>query len=234
MELAHKGIHTYRYLLILAVLNTMVLCTSNVVAYKLTMIGPFLESANTIMFPLTYVFGDVIAEVYGYKVARHIIWISLFACLLSGLLVTLAVQLPAPNFWHDQQIFIDSIGSSFRVAVSSVVGVVTGAFINAYALTKWKILTRGRLFWLRSLSSTAIGEAVLTVVSVIICFAGKLDASQMIWITYAAYLYKLVFAIIVTIPLVFLVKFLKQKEGIDVFDYHTDFNPFKISLADKT
>jgi uncharacterized integral membrane protein (TIGR00697 family) len=201
-----------------------------VVVYKVVAIGNFVVSEGTIIFPLTYLLGDMIAEVYGYQMSRRLIWFALICELIFTILVLLVIKLPGPSFWHHQAAYNQVLGQLYHVTLANLIAIPAGAFVNAFALTRWKILTKGRYFWLRSLSSTAVGEFVFCLMAPTIVFLGILPFGQVVHIIFSTYLVKLVCAVIFIYPSVILVGLIKRFENVDIYDYSTNFNPFRITV----
>ena len=222
---------SYKFLILLAMLNAVTLATSTVLGYKQVIFAGIIEYGTTILFPATYFFQDVITEVYGYKISRQIIWGAMFCALVSASMLVLVVHLPAESSWKYQKDFDTVLDPMLRVAIASTIGTLFSSFINIYLLAKWKILVKGKYFWIRSLTSTAIGELILTVVSVLIGFIGRADFHSILNIILYAFLFKVFFSFIGIYPEVILVRFLKKSEGLDTFDYGTNFNPFKFDLS---
>lgn len=219
-----------KYLILLAMLNAVVLATSTVVGYKPVSLFGATEYGTTILFPVTYFLQDAITEVYGYKVARQIVWGSMICTLVSAALLVFIVHLPAPATWPNKHAFNVVLDPMLRVAIASVLGSLLSSFVNIYLLSKWKILVKGKYFWLRSLTSTAFGELILTISSVLIGFIGRASFLEIAVIIFNAFLFKVVCTSIIIYPEVILVKFLKKAENLDVYENNIDFNPFKFYL----
>lgn len=201
-----------------------------VLIYKVVTLGPLVASAATLAIPFWYFLGDIIAEVYGYKMSRRLIWSAIICQFIFAVLCTSLIKLNSPPTWLHQDAYNQVLGSLFRVSIGSFIAVFCGAFINIYALTKWKILLKGRYFWLRSIGATAVGEAIFTVVAFVIEFLGTIPTSQLIQLILASYGIKLFIAPIAATPSSMVATLLKKLEGVDIYDNNTDFNPFKLSL----
>jgi len=202
------------------------LITANIIAVKLIIVLGFLIPAGIIVFPLSYLFGDVLTEVYGYGATRQIIWLG-FAC---NLLVVFAIYIagiapPAP-IWHDQNAYTTILGFTPRLLLASFVAYLVGEFINSFILAKMKIATRGRWLWTRTIGSTLVGEGVDTVIFILIAFWGIIPGQLLLTTILTQWIFKVVYEIVAT-PLTYLmVRFLKRKEQLDAYDYHTNFSPF--------
>jgi queuosine precursor transporter len=172
--------------------------------------------------------GDLIAEVYGYQVARQLIWMAIFCQIFFALTCATMAGLPSTHNWAHQEAYTQFLTRLPRVAVASSLAIIAGAFINAYAISKWKILLRGKYFWLRSLGASMIGELIFTVVSYTTEFFGIISTSNFLHLMAISYVIKLVINPILVFPLTFAVYALKQLEGVDVYDYDTNFTPFRL------
>jgi len=199
---------------------------SNTVATKLISIGPFIVSGGIIVFPLTYIFGDVLTEVYGYKQSRKIIWTGFFVLLLMSLVYWLVGILPPAMGWLNQTAYNTILGLVPRIALASLIAYWLGEFSNSFVLAKMKLLTQGRHLWMRTIGSTIVGEGIDSTVFVILAFYGVFPNNLLLPAILSGYILKVVYEIIAT-PLTYrIVKFLKRAEGVDAYDYTTKFNPF--------
>lgn len=201
---------------------------SLVLTYKFIQVGSIFISAEALVFPLTYTITDIIAEVYGYSEARKIIWLVFLCDFLFALSAYFLIKIPSPDE-HTQSIYNYTFGLLLRGTIAEVLGVLAGIFINIYAISKLKILARGRYFWLRSIGSSLIGEAILVVISMPILFAHVVSGQNLIKILFFTYTYKIIFAITMALPALAIVMFLKRKENVDAYDYNVNFNPFTLS-----
>ncbi len=214
---------SYRLVVIAAVFVTC-LITANVIAVKVVSLGSFLLPAAVFVFPLSYIFGDVLTEVYGYDVTRRVIWLG-FACnLIFVLFAWIGQVLPPAAFWEGQAAYEAILGYAPRILLASFLGYLVGEFANSFIMARMKTLTRGRWLWSRTIGSTVIGQGLDTVVFIVIAFAGTpVFAVAMVlhhWIA------KIAIEAAAT-PLTYgIVGYLKKKEGIDTYDNATNFNPF--------
>lgn len=222
------------YIIILAMLYVTAFMSPMMLAYRMVHIGPFLLPGGTLFFVISYFLGDVIAEVYGYQLARQLVWAGLFCQLVSGLFILLVLNLPYPSYWHHEAAFQFVLGNSFRYAIASTVGNFCGEFANIFVISKLKILFKGRFFILRSIGSTFLGEGILTIVVFLITFVGETSSTHVALLILSAYLFKLLFAVFASFPAFLLMKFLKRSERIDIYDYSTNFNPFKFKIDNST
>ena len=213
------------YFPFIAMLFVSVLLLSNIIAQKTFVLGPFAFPAAIILFPFAYIFGDVLTEVYGYARTRLVIWGGLICNLLMAVAFRVAIVLP-PGDWPFQREYELILGTVPRVVLASMIGYWAGEFANSYVLAKMKIFTRGRYLWTRTIGSTVVGQGVDTALFVVIAFAGILPDSVVARMIVSSYLFKVVYEAAAT-PLTYLiVGYLKRKDGIDVFDRDTNFNPF--------
>lgn len=219
----------YKYLDLITALFVAVLLISNVASSKILDLGPFTFDGGTILFPISYIFGDILTEVYGYRRSRRVIWIG-FACagLMAGILA-LVGALPPAEGWEHQEAYEAILGTTPRIVLGSLIAYFAGEFSNSYTLAKMKILTRGRWLWTRTIGSTLVGEGVDTVAFVSIAFAGTLPWSLFWSIIISNYLFKVGMEAIMTPVTYRITSFLKQAEKADVYDTDTDFNPFKLA-----
>jgi uncharacterized integral membrane protein (TIGR00697 family) len=222
----------YKCIIFLSMFYFCCFIGSAILSNRLISIHEIVGSAATLIFPFTYFCSDAIAEVYGYKVARQLIWSGLACELIFALLMTLLIKLPFPENWHYNVDYDVVLGPLPRIFIASFVAMTLGSFLNIYFLTKWKVKLRGRFFWLRSLISSTIGELIFTVLADLIIFYDKIPMHDLLQIMVTSYLFKVLFAPAALIPAIIIVIILRKIEGIDIFDYHTNFNPFKLSIND--
>ncbi len=220
----------FKYLDTLTLAFVVVLLISNLVGPKICQIGPLQVSGAQLLFPVTYIFGDVCTEVYGYSASRRAIWLGFFAMGLLSIMGAIAVALPAAPAYKDQQAFATVFRLVPRFAIASLVAYWAGEFTNSYTLAKMKIFTRGRWLWSRTVGSTLTGQAVDTALVILIAFWGT-PARTIVSIIVSSYLTKVAYEVLAT-PLTYaVVNFLKKHEGADAFDEHSNFNPFALSAS---
>ena len=216
----------YRYLDLITALFVTVLLISNIVGQKIWRLGPLDMSAAQMLFPVSYIFGDVLTEVYGYSRSRRVIWIGFLSNALMALMGWVAVRLPPSPDWHNQEAFGTIIGFVPRLVIASLIAFWAGEFSNSYVLARMKILTSGRYLWARTIGSTVVGEAVDSVFVIGIAFAGALPAGTMVRIVLSMYLFKVAYEVVATPVTYALVNWLKREEAEDFYDYRTNFSPF--------
>jgi uncharacterized integral membrane protein (TIGR00697 family) len=209
----------------------VVLLLSNIVAVKPVRLLNFLHldlDGGTLLFPISYIFGDVLVEVYGYARSRRVIWMGFGFNLLAALLFWVIVLLPPSPEWQMQNAFAMILGQTPRVVAGSLIAFWCGEFVNSYVMAKMKILTGGQYLWTRTIGSTIVGQAVDTVLFQTIAFAGVWDPSLLWRIILWNYTAKVVYETLATPMTYAVVGFLKKAEQEDYYDYDTDFNPFAL------
>ena len=217
---------SHRLVIITAIFVTC-LITANTVAVKIITIGPVPLPAAIFVFPLSYVFGDVLTEVYGYRWARKIIWLGFGCNLIFVFFAWIGQILPAAPFWTGQEAYDTILGPVGRILAASFCGYLVGEFTNSFVLAKMKILTRGRWLWTRTIGSTIVGQGLDTAIFITLAFIGT-PSFLPIMILYH-WLAKTAIEAMAT-PLTYVVvNSLKKKESIDTYDYETNFNPFLIT-----
>ncbi len=232
----------YRYLDIVTVAFVAVLLISNVASNKLVTFGPFTYDAGTLLFPLSYIFGDVLTEVYGYKRTRRVIWLGFGAAALMAAVLWVVTLLPVPTDAGSQpqsEAFNVGLASTSYIVLGSLVAFFAGEFSNSFTLARLKVATQGRWLWLRTISSTVVGQAIDTVLFLTIAFGigGALMGSPMegslFWsIVISNYIFKVGVEVLFTPITYAIVGFLKRAEHEDYYDTHTNFNPFALSTAE--
>jgi hypothetical protein len=204
------------------------LLTANTIAAKLIAVGGLVLTAGIVIFPVSYVIGDVLTEVWGYAATRRVIWLG-FACnALMVSAVWLGGELPAAPFWSGQAAYQEILGQAPRILAASFAAYLVGEFANAFVLAKLKIATAGRWLWLRTIGSTVVGQGLDSVVFVTLAFAGAVPAGALAGIVAAQWVVKVGYEAAAT-PLTYAaVAWLKSREQIDTFDHQTDFNPLQL------
>jgi uncharacterized integral membrane protein (TIGR00697 family) len=217
---------SYRLVIITAIFITC-LITANIIAVKVISLGPFILPAAIFVFPLSYIFGDVLTEVYGYRVARRVIWLGFICNLIFVIFAWVGQVLPPAPFWELQEAYVSILGYAPRLLAASFCGYLAGEFANSFVLAKMKILTQGRWLWSRTIGSTIVGQGLDTSIFVTLAFIGT-PSFVPIMILYH-WLAKIIIEAVATPATYAIVGSLKQREAIDFYDYETKFNPFIIS-----
>ncbi len=181
-----------------------------------------------VIFPISYIFGDILTEVYGYARARQVIWIG-FACNAFAVLAIWIGGLLAPaGFWNAQPAYERILGYTPRLLAASFAAYLVGEFLNSLVLAKMKIATRGRWLWTRTIGSTLVGEAADSAIFITAAFAGVIPWANLAQVAMAQWLFKSAYEIAATPATYAIVRFLKRKEGVDYYDTDTNFNPFTL------
>lgn len=230
--LTRKKQYKYPYLL-LGLYLTFLLSTV-CLASRITQVGSMLEPGGIFVFPLTFSICDIVGEVYGYAYPRLFIWIGILAEFLFSMVVITVSHLPAPEFFTQATAYQIVFDPTLRYVGSGLIGLLIGELANVYLLAKWKIFLKGKYFILRSLLSTALGQALLTVIVDLLNYFGKLTEHHLGWMMVCGYLWKMGCAVIMVIPAWLLVRYLKKVEQVDHYDIHTNFNPFIFSLHEES
>jgi len=201
------------------------LITANIIAVKLVTLSSLIVPAAVVIFPVSYIFGDVLTEVYGYTATRRVIWLGFFCNLLAVIAILIGGVLPAATFWQSQSAYDTILGYTPRLLVASFIAYLVGEFANSFVLAKMKIATRGRWLWTRTIGSTLVGEGLDSLVFMTIAFVGTIPFDGLASAVVTQWLFKVVYEILAT-PLTYAaVTWLKQKEELDVYDGKTNFNP---------
>lgn len=232
--------HDYRFLEMFIVIFVVILLISNLVGAKIISLGSLriagLDIAirfggGNLLFPFTYIFGDIFTEVYGYAGSRRAIWLGFFASILMAVICALIVALPPAPEFHEQHAYEVVLGVVPRMVAASLIAYLCGEFVNSFVLAKMKILTEGRHLWTRTIGSTVAGQFVDSVIFMVVAFAW-VQSPGVIWeLIYSGYLFKVVYEAAMTPLTYWIVNRLKHAEGVDVYDVHTDFSPFASGSA---
>ncbi len=202
----------------LAALYITVLIVSNIASVKLVGTGPLVFDAGTILFPLAYIVGDIIAEIYGFRKLRQLLVIGIAMLLLTSLTFWVVGMLPSAADWTGQEAYSSILGVVWRIILASVTAIFIGELLNAYVLTKLKIKTAGHHLWGRLVSSTAIGSAVDTIVFSVIAFAGTISGSSLVELIATVFGIKVLTEIIISPLTVRVIKHIKKAEDLDVYE----------------
>ncbi len=216
------------FILVVAVFITC-LMAANIVAVKLVDLGGLIVPAGIVIFPMSYMVGDVLTEVYGFRRARRVIWLG-FACnLLAVIAIVVGQALPAASFWDGQAAYMRILGYTPRLLLASFVAFLVGEFANSYVLARMKVATRGRWLWTRTIGSTIVGEGLDSVIFIFIAFWGTSPESALLTAMLTQWLFKVAYETAAT-PLTYLVvNFIKRREGVDVYDRDISFNPLSLT-----
>lgn len=218
----------YKYLTALSVFFVSVLLISNVASTKIVDFGWFTFDGGTLLFPLSYIFGDIMTEVYGYRRARSVIWLGFISAFVMAAVFMIVGALPPAADWGNQAAYDSILGLTPRIVLASLVAYFCGSFSNSFILAKMKIWTKGKMLWTRTIGSTVVGEFVDSTLFILIAFAGVLPGSLLVTLIVSNYLFKTAVEVLFT-PLTYkIVSFLKKKEQEDYYDKDTNFSPFAL------
>jgi uncharacterized integral membrane protein (TIGR00697 family) len=220
---------TYKYYnLLMAAFVAVLLCANLVGVSKAVTIAGFTFGAGNVFFPLSYLFGDILTEVYGYARSRKVVWAGFGALAYASFMSQVVLRLPPSPEWHGQEHLEAVFGSTWRTALASLLGYACGEFANSVTLAKLKVLTDGRFLWVRTIGSTVVGEAADTLVFYPLAFLGTWEPSLLLTVMMGNYVLKVLWEVVAT-PLTYqVVGFLKRREHEDYYDRDTDFTPFSL------
>lgn len=210
--------------LIITVVYVTCLLLSNLVAGKMWAVTSNITlPAAVILFPITYIFGDIFTEVYGFKNARIIIWLGFVCSFFAVGVYMITIGLPHPDFWTNQEAYATVLGTTPRVAAASFIGYLFGEFSNSMVLSKLKVMTGGKKLWVRTILSTLVGEGFDSVIFVTVSFWGTMENATLLQMIFFQYLFKVCYEIIFTPVTYAIVNWIKRKEEMDTFDYNVKY-----------
>jgi hypothetical protein len=205
------------------------LLISNIISSKIMMLGPWAVPVGVLVFPLSYIINDVIAEVWGYRKARFIIWAGFGVNLLALLFFSLSIAVPPAAFYESQNAFATVLGSTPRIMAASLIAYLTGSFLNAFIMSRFKVITSGKGLPLRAVVSTLAGEGADSLIFITVAFAGLFPAGVIMTMVLTQALVKTVYEIAILPVTVVVIQKIKMIEGDDVFDYSVSYNPFRLN-----
>jgi len=228
--------HGYRYYdFVMAAFVTVLICSNLIGPAKIAqldfpMIGGVTFGAGVLFFPISYVFGDVLTEVYGYARARKVIWAGFAGLGFASFMSAVVVALPPAPFWHHQSAYEIAFGMTWRIVAASMIAYFCGEFVNSFVLAKMKLMTRGRWLWTRTIGSTIFGEAVDSALFYPLAFygAGVIPNEKLPQIMLVQFIAKVGVEVVFTPVTYKIVGVLKRAEHEDYYDRNTDFNPFTL------
>jgi uncharacterized integral membrane protein (TIGR00697 family) len=222
---------SFRYFDFVMAAFVVVLVLSNVIgAAKLSELGGFVFGAGILFFPVSYVIGDVLTEVYGYARARRCIWAGFGALIFLTLMSWVVVSLPPANGWSGQAAYETVFGQVWRIVIASITAFWAGEFVNSFVLARMKLLTAGRHLWSRTIGSTVVGQAVDSLLFYPIAFLGMWTTEQVLTVMVTNWAMKVAWEVVLTPVTYAVVGGLKRAEGVDIFDRDTDFTPFRTQV----
>ena len=222
---------TYKYYdLVMAAFVMVLLCSNLIGAAKLTTVWGVTFGSGVLFFPISYIFNDVLTEVYGYARARKVVWAGFGAMIFASFMSYVVVSLPPAAGWNDQPAYQAVFGSTWRIVAASITAFFVGEFANSFVLAKMKVATSGRFLWMRTVGSTIVGEAVDSVIFYPLAFMGLWTNDQVMTVMINNYLFKVGWEAVITPFTYIIVNFLKKAEHEDYFDRDTNFTPFSIEV----
>lgn len=231
--LAGRPLRHFDY--VMAAFVTILLLSNVIGAGKIAAIplsggGEWAFGAGILFFPISYVIGDVLTEVYGFARARRCIWAGFAGLIFMAMMSMVVVALPPSSAWHGQEAYKQIFGQVPQIVFASILAFWAGEFVNSYVLSRMKIRTRGRHLWMRTIGSTVAGQGVDSLIFYPIAFFGVMDAETIVWLGLTQWGLKVAWEAILTPATYAVVGWLKRREGLDVYDEGTDFTPFRAKV----
>jgi uncharacterized integral membrane protein (TIGR00697 family) len=228
----------YKYYDLVMAAFVTVLITANIIGpakisqLDLPMIGTITFGAGVLFFPISFIFGDILTEVYGYAASRRVIWTGFAGLAFASLMAWVIVALPPAPFWDNQEVYEIAFGSAWRVALAGLIAFAAGEFINSWVMAKMKIWSQGKHLWFRTISSTIAGEGVDSILFYPLAFYNSgVIPNDKIWLVVVAQFFAKTMVEVSFTPFIYkIINFLKRKENIDYYDHQTNFNPFKLKI----
>ena len=203
------------------------LLISNILATKILMIGPWAAPAGVLIFPIAYILNDVITEVWGFGKARLIIWTGFAVNVLAVLFFTVGIVVPGAPFWQNQEAFATILGNTPRIVAASLSAYLVGSFLNAFIMSRMKVLTNGKGFSGRAILSTIVGESADSFIFIVIAFVGIFPMGVLVTMIFTQAMLKTVYEILILPITIWVVGFVKRAEGVDTFDTNLSYNLFR-------
>lgn len=228
----HEHRHFRYYDLIMALFVTVLLCSNLIGPSKIWSWGEFSFGAGILFFPISYLFGDILTEVYGYARARKVVWAGFGALVFASFMAWVVLALPPAQGWEGQEALQSVFGSTWRIIFASISAYWIGEFANSYVLAKLKLITKGRYLFIRTIGSTIVGAGVDTLVFYPVAFLGIWSNEQIIAVMWGNYALKVLWEAIATPFTYKVVNFLKRIEREDYYDWKTNFTPFSLKTDD--
>lgn len=210
---------------VLAALFVTLLITSNIIAVKLVLVWGRILPAAIVLFPITYVLGDVLTEVYGFRFARRVIWLGFLCNAVAVVGFWIGGLLPSAPFWQEQDAYNTILGYTPRLLMASFAGYLVGEFSNSIILSRLKVATEGRWLWSRTISSTIVGQGADSVVFITVAFVGTLAGSNLTELVITQWVVKVLYEVAATPITYAVVGHVKAREGVDVYDHKISLNP---------
>mgnify|MGYP002647442835 CR=1 FL=1 len=214
--------------MLLGILFNVCLIAANLLETKVIQVGSITVTAGLLVFPISYIINDCIAEVWGYRKARLIIWLGFLMNLMAVIFIQIAIILPSAPFWDGQKSFETVFSSTPRILLASFIAFLVGSFLNAYVMSKMKLASGGKNFSLRAITSTLVGESADSMIFFPVAFGGLMPAGELIKMMVIQAVLKTLYEIIILPVTIRVVNYIKKVDGSDVFDEHISYNVLKI------
>lgn len=219
----------YKYYdFVMAAFVTVLLCANLIGVSKVVTVGGFTFGGGNLFFPLSYLFGDILTEVYGYARARRVVWAGFSALFFASFMAWVVLSLPPADGYTGQEALQQVFGSTWRIVLASMFAYFAGEFTNSFVLARLKLITQGKYLWTRTIGSTVAGEAVDTVLFYPLAFYGSWPTELLMTVMVANYCIKVGWEVLATPVTYKIVNALKKAENEDYFDYETNFTPFSL------
>ena len=228
---SRSPVHFRFYDVVMAAFVAILLLSNLIGAAKLSTVAGYTFGAGILFFPVSYVIGDVLTEVYGYARARRVIWTGFGALTFMAFMSFVVVAMPPADSWTGQAAYEEVFGSTWRIVVASITAFWAGEFVNSFVMAKMKIWTKGRLLWTRTIGSTVVGQGVDSLIFYPIAFLGIWTTQDVLTVIVTNWALKVAWEALLTPVTYVVVGKLKAAEGVDLYDLDTDFSPFASSKA---
>jgi uncharacterized integral membrane protein (TIGR00697 family) len=227
MEQLKNTLAIYKQLIFLSMLYIVCDFSANLVVYKIVKIGPGFFPGGIFIVPMLACLNDVITEIFGYRVSCIVIWLNLVCDYIFMFLIFMVLSLPSAGVFKQQHAYEIVFNPLFQISLASTSGILLSSFVNSYLLARFKILIKGRYFWLRSIGSSLVGEALVVLIAIPLGYLGIYNWDIIEKIMISDYSLRLCYALIVAFPANIWVNYLKRTTGLDAYDYRVSFNPFR-------
>ena len=196
--------------------------------------GSYYITGGTFIYFASPLITDVVAEVYGYQIARQILWLGLFSVIFLAISTSVIVNLPYPSFWQaDAAAYYTALHTIGRATIAGIIAVIVGQFVNIYLISKWKILLRGKYFWFRSVASSIIGDTLTVTISLLLIFLGRVPEGAFSLLLIPELVIMISFSMVGAVPAYILAKLTAKAEGLNSYDIGVNFNPFILSIKEE-
>jgi uncharacterized integral membrane protein (TIGR00697 family) len=223
----------YKYLMVFVVAFVACYMTQAVLLNRLIDIHGLYITGGTFIYFVSPLISDVVTEVYGYRIARQLLWLGLFSVIFLTISVNIFIRLPSPPFWEaNAAAYVIALGSLFRNTVAGIFAILIGQFVNIYLISKWKIILQGRFFWLRSVGASIIGDGLTVTFAIVLIFVGRVPAEKFAALLIPELIIMVIFTALGGLPATLLVKLVSKAENLNSYDIGVNFNPFKLTTKE--